>query len=257
MKILENKKYYEIKDNWESYHIDAGLQQKIDLIYSIIPESVVNILDVGCGNGLITNHLGKKYSICGLDRSQAALLFLAVPKVNASANHLPFKNDSFDLVFSSELLEHLDDSTLSASVEEVQRVARSYLIISVPNQEMLRKNSLKCPSCGLSFNVSYHLQTFSKARLMNLFSKFECLNIKEVGLKWRRYIPFLLTIRQKLGNGWFKIPPNRKVMCPRCENTKFAPFKLNPIILFCDGINKLLTRRHPYWLVAFYKKRDL
>lgn len=256
MKILENKKYYEIKENWESYQIDDGLQQKIEFIQSIIPGSVETILDVGCGNGLITNKLATKYHIFGLDRSQTALRFLTVPKVNASANNLPFKNNSFDLLFSSELLEHLNADTLSASVEDIQRVSNSYLIISVPNQEMLRKNSLKCPACGLIFNVSYHLQSFSKTRLMNLFSEFECIDIQEIGLKWRRYIPFLLNIRQKLGNGWFKISPHRQVMCPKCENTDFAPFKLNPIIFFCDGINKILTRRRPYWLVALYKRRD-
>lgn len=255
MNSFDNKKYYEIEENWEKFKVDAELQQKIDLILSIIPKDVRNILDVGCGNGLITNELGARYSAIGLDRSQVALSYVTGSKINAQANILPLQSKSVDLVFSSELLEHLNDKVLQASIQEMQRVAKSYLLVSVPNQEMLQKNALKCPICKTIFNVSYHLQSFNHQRIKNLFTEFVCTEIHEVGPKWRRYVPFLLSIRQKLGNGWFKIPPNRKVMCPNCENTDFPKFKMNPIIFICDGVNKILKRRRPYWLLAIYLRK--
>jgi len=254
MNTIDNKSYYEIEENWEKFKVDAGLKQKIDLIQSIIPRDVRTILDVGCGNGIITNELGAKYQIYGLDRSQAALQYVFVPKINSHANILPLHSQSIDLVLSSELLEHLNDEILLASIQEMQRVAKSYLLISVPNREMLQTNALKCPKCNTVFNVSYHLQSFNHERLASLFTEFVCTEIYEVGPKWRRYLPLLLNIRQKLGKGWFKLPPHRKAMCPNCENTEFPQFKMNPIIFFCDGINKLLTPRRPYWLVALYKR---
>lgn len=253
--MLDNKNYYEIEENWEKFKVDAGLQQKIDLIQSMIPAEVETILDVGCGNGLITNELFIKSNVFALDRSLAALGYVRTPKINAQANFLPVKSASVDLVLSSELLEHLDDSVLREAIDEIQRVASSYIIISVPNQEMLQKNALKCPRCHTVFNVSYHIQTFDHERITKLFSEFTCTEIHEVGEKWRRYVPVLLNIRQKFGNGWFKIPPHRQVMCPNCENRDFPQFKSNPIIFICDGINKLLTQRRPYWLVALYKPK--
>jgi ubiquinone/menaquinone biosynthesis C-methylase UbiE len=255
--MFDNKKYYEIDENWEKFKVNAGLQQKIDLIQSMIPAEVDTILDVGCGNGLITNELFIKSNVFALDRSLAALHYVRTPKINAQANFLPVKSASVDLVFSSELLEHLEDSALREAINEMQRVARSYVIISVPNQEMLKKNTLKCPECDTIFNVSYHFQKFNPNRLKNLFSEFTCTEIHEVGPGWRRYIPLILHIRQNWGNGWFKIPAHRQVLCPSCENRQFQPFKMNPIIFFCDGINKILTRRRPYWLVALYKRKVL
>lgn len=255
METFDNRKYYEIEQNWEHFKIDQGLQQKIDLIHSIMPQKIDSILDIGCGNGLITNNLLMKYNVLALDRSQAALQFVNAPKVNAEANFLPIKSKSIHLVFSSELLEHLNDKIFQMTINEIQRIAKNYVLISVPNQEMLQKNAVKCPNCDTVFNVSYHFQTFDPNRLRNLFSEFTCTEIREVGPGWRRYVPVLLNIRQQWGNGWFKIPPQRKVLCPNCENSQFPPFKMNPIIFFCDGLNKILIRRRPYWLVALYKKR--
>ncbi|MFZ5516982.1 MAG: class I SAM-dependent methyltransferase [Candidatus Zhuqueibacterota bacterium] len=256
MNTQDNKKCYEIADNWDTFRMDEHLQSKIDLIEAMIPSDVTSILDVGCGNGLITNPLGRRFAIRGLDRSFAALQYVDVPKINGQADALPLSSSSVDLILSSEMLEHLDDSLLRAAIQEMQRVASKYLIISVPNNELLAKNAMKCPRCSTVFNVSYHFQSYTRQRLEKLFSEFHCLKIAEVGKPWRRYIPFLLKIRQELGHGWFPIPPRRIVMCPNCENTQFPKFKMNPIIFLCEGMNKLLTRRRPNWLVALYQRKS-
>ena len=253
--MVDNEKYYELDENWQSFKMDLQLQQKIDFIRSKIPDTVHKILDVGCGNGLITNVLADAFKILGLDRSVAALKYLSVPAIRGNVNVIPIKTKSIDLVLCSEVLEHLDDDILYDSIQEIERVAKDYILLTVPNQEMLEKNGLKCPQCGVIFNVSYHLQSFDHARLRNLFVNFTCIEIHEIGKKWRRYVLFLLKIRQQWGNGWFKIPPNRKVMCPNCENTDFPKFKMNPIIFICDGVNKILKRRRPYWLLALYLRK--
>ena len=254
MDTIDNKKLYEINENWKKFQLDQRMKEKIEILHSIIPDNVESILDVGCGNGLITNVLRQKFKIIGLDRSFAALKFVQGLKVSGNITNLPLKSNSVDLTMASELLEHLDDKTLNDALGEIQRIAKTYILISVPNREMLEKNAIKCPKCNTVFNASYHVQSFDPERLRTIFSVFKCLKIIEFGLGWRRYVPFLLKIRQDLGDGWFKIPPTRTVMCPNCDNTTFPKFKMNPIIFICDGINKFVSPRRPYYLIALFER---
>ncbi|MBC8185982.1 methyltransferase domain-containing protein [candidate division KSB1 bacterium] len=176
-------------------------------------------------------------------------------KVNSDITALPIKSNSIDLLLTSEVLEHLENEALEKAVTELQRSAGKYILITVPNHEMLAKNALKCPKCNSVFNASYHVQSFTTERLQHIFPGFKCLKVTEFGPGWRRYVPSLLKIRHNRGNGWFKIPPSRTVMCPNCENTTFPKFKMNPIVFVCDGINKFTSPRRPYYLIALYERK--
>jgi len=109
----------------------------LKIIKKINPES---ILDVGCGEGftldtLRKNKIGKK--IIGIDNSKESIRIgkILFPKVkinHASIYDMPFPNNSFDLVICTEVLEHL--KTPSLAIEEVKRVSRGNILISVPNE---------------------------------------------------------------------------------------------------------------------------
>ncbi len=256
MDTIDNKKLYEIRENWQEFKLDKNMQDKIDVLLTFIPDDVKFIVDVGCGNGLITNALKQHFEIVGIDRSIAALKFVKNLKVNSDITSLPIKLNSIDLILASEVLEHLENEVLEKAVAELQRSAGKYILITVPNHEMLAKNTLKCPKCDSVFNASYHVQSFTAERLQNIFPNFNCLKITEFGPGWRRYVPWLLKIRQNRGNGWFNIPPTRTVMCPNCENSTFSKFKMNPIVFICDGINKFVCPRRPYFLIALYERKN-
>ncbi|MEM6641576.1 MAG: methyltransferase domain-containing protein [Bacteroidota bacterium] len=78
-------------------------------------ESNASILDVGCGNGIISMHLGRLgYNVLGVELSEDAL---EVAKKNNDLKNVEFRKEnaenlkieglSFDVVICSEVLEHL------------------------------------------------------------------------------------------------------------------------------------------------------
>ena len=92
------------------------------------------ILDVGCGNGTFTYYFQKIYKqTYGVDASIFQLETNGCSKLICStAYKLPFKNSSFDLVFSANLFHHLKNPVLA--IQEMKRVSRRFLAFIEPNR---------------------------------------------------------------------------------------------------------------------------
>jgi len=100
------------------------------------------ILDVGAGEGFTLemfrkNNVGEKLE--GIEYMDDALKLAKKlhPKVKIKKGNiyeLPYSANSFDLVICNEVLEHLDDPQKALS--ELKRVAKKYLILSVPNEPL-------------------------------------------------------------------------------------------------------------------------
>lgn len=94
------------------------------------------VLDVGCGTGNLLRSTGKRYpnvDLVGLDpdpkalaraRRKARRAGLAERLDRGFAQELPYPDDSFDRVFSSLMLHHLDSASKNALLAEVHRVLR-------------------------------------------------------------------------------------------------------------------------------------
>ena len=104
------------------------------------PLKAETVLDAGCGEGftmdkLLKNDVGKK--IEGIEYTKDAIdfgkkLFPNLVFKQGSVYDLPYKNNSFDLVVCTEVLEHLEDP--SKALREMLRISKKYLVISVPNE---------------------------------------------------------------------------------------------------------------------------
>jgi len=98
------------------------------------------ILDIGCGDGVLSYLFAKEGGIVsGVDYSDIAIKFAKEKTKNynidfrqGSAYKLPFKDHSFDIIYSSDVIEHLED--VSAYLSEMKRVAKkgAIIIISTP-----------------------------------------------------------------------------------------------------------------------------
>ena len=61
-------------------------------------------------------------------------------------------------------------------------------------------------------------------------------------------------LRQRLGGRWYQVPAGRIVMCPDCGKTDFPRQAYNLASFLCDGLNRVLSRRHPYWLYVLLER---
>ncbi len=106
-------------------------------VKSLKPES---ILDVGSGEGFTlarfhTEKIGKKLE--GIEYMKEALelgkkLHPHIQTKPGNIYKLPYKDNMFDLVLSTEVLEHLDEP--GKGLKELIRVSKKYVLLTVPNE---------------------------------------------------------------------------------------------------------------------------
>ncbi len=92
----------------------------INLVRKFLPKNVnPNILDAGCGTGMIFSHLESYGTVVGIDLSKEALKFCHErrlrPLIHGNLTKLPFKNESFDLIVALDILEHIEKHENAAS----------------------------------------------------------------------------------------------------------------------------------------------
>jgi len=254
---VDSPEYYE--RHWQANRLtmSAELEEKIRLLEALIPSDVRTLLDVGCGNGLITNALGQRYAVTGVDRSPAALTHVHGPTLCASADQIPVPDRAFDMVLSSELLEHLPEAVLAGAVREMGRIARRYLLIAVPNREYLRKRFTRCHACGLEFHAYLHQHAFTPERLDALFPEFQRQATRTCGVREVPSHPVLDTLRQRGGQHWY-VPDDLR--CPTCDQP-ITPLKRSlprqVIGRAADALNllyRLTVPSEPFWLLALYER---
>ncbi len=148
---------------------------KIKKIFEVTGlSSDARILDVGCGNGYFTYYFAKTNPTVGIDNSETMLQQNPNKDlVLGSAADLPFKDDSFDLVFCSNLLHHLEDP-LNA-LQEMKRVSRKFVAVSEPNSlnpgMFLFEIIVEEERAALKFHLGHLKQLFGKSGLKLLYAK--------------------------------------------------------------------------------------
>ncbi len=257
---MDSLEYYE-KFDWDNAKLDQKIRNKISLIIDAIPNEVKSITDVGCGDGTISNKLDEKFNVTAIDRSFNALKYVKTKKIQASADQLPVKSNSTDLVFSSEMIEHLPEDIFVNAVVEIKRISRKYIFLTFPNNENIEKQVTRCIKCGYNFNKSYHLRSININTIKHLFPEYKVVTQFEYGMKIRDYNRVLSTLKHKLTPSTAWIPsfwtPNQKrtTMCPNCGHEFEIPYKFNLLAYSFDILNILISKKRPYQLCVLLERK--
>lgn len=199
-------------------------KERIDNTLRLVPPDCASVLDVGCGDGRVTNLLTSRCArVVGLDVSTEALRHLTASGVLGTIERLPFPDKTFDLVLSSEVLEHLPYAVYLQALEEIGRCAEKYILITVPNNEDLRENSIVCPACTCRFHSSRHVRSFDSTRLEDLFRQFKLCYLMKCSMT-RVYPKTMIRAGRLLGvvpqEPHTPFPPT--ALCPQCGYTAQA-----------------------------------
>ena len=119
-------------------------RKRVDFIARVLKDQLTpqaRILDVGCGNGVISRHLGRLgYNVLGIDVSEKTIeqakTLTTLPNVRfekLSAEELVASGVKYDAVICSEVLEHLSNPGSLLDVLYQSLAENGKLIVTVPN----------------------------------------------------------------------------------------------------------------------------
>ena len=156
----------------------ATFERTLDELFALAdPQS---LLDVGCGEGVLVERWARRLHgkrVVGIDlddptlhaewtRRSAANLEYRVMK----AENLPFADGEFDVATAIEVLEHVPDP--EHTVAEMARVARRWLLVSVPREPLWRAlNMARGAYLRDLGNTPGHLNHWSKRSFVALLER--------------------------------------------------------------------------------------
>jgi ubiquinone/menaquinone biosynthesis C-methylase UbiE len=264
---------------WEKVKALERLDSVLETILQVTKnKDTFSLLDVGCAEGWLLdkiNNLNLHAFYVGVDVSSANINKAKLKKngnwVLCDAENLPFKNDAFQIVICSEVLEHVLHP--QKCLNEIQRVVQYYVILTTPVVgspillDMLRynnlalKNSKQIRSYFKTYGTSYvlkkvgsHINCFTLSILRKLYSKyFTEIFVKGISFNFPLLIYFLkifplysIQLHMKLQKRIFKHLPLFSIALP--IGNEFAIILLRKIRKEKRINKRLISKLHnPYF----------
>lgn len=197
-----------------------------DRIHGYSSSQGLKVLDIGCGNGYVLSRYARHGAdVTGVDltatavelsRKRFALEGLPGQFVEIDGHHLPFPDNTFDIVCSMGVLHHIANP--APTVSEMYRVMKPggrlivmlYHRYSWKNLVLLRMRRLLDPKySGKTHQQALNMNdgddcplamVYSRGEAAALFSKFSGLTFSLTQLSWKQFLmpPPLVSLAQRL-----------------------------------------------------------
>lgn len=140
MRKQVNREHY-VFNNYMRLPRWNSLWYQLDIIMSLKPQTV---LEIGPGPGFfktLGEHVGLHIETVDLDPELD-------PDYVASVNNLPLAGGSFDVTCAFQVLEHMPFETALLALDELARVARTHVVISLPDSRRTWRYLTHIPRLG-------------------------------------------------------------------------------------------------------------
>ena len=165
--------------------------------------NVNSILDAGAGEGFTLEYLrkrniGKTYE--GIDFFGKAVeigtkIHPNITLKKESVYEMQYKNNSFDLVLSTEVLEHLEEP--KKALKEIFRVSKKYVLLSVPNEPIfMGSNFLRGKNWSRFGNDIEHINHWTFWSFENFVKKYAGVKLQVLSKKYP--FPWTMLVLEKI-----------------------------------------------------------
>ena len=162
-------------EKWPAFQ-NRRLQTTVKLLEEALADGLDKpcILDVACGEGVITSEIKKRFrhaDVCGIDYSISAIEAASRPKNEieyavGDAYRLPYAAESFDVVILNNIWEHVPDPLrLLAGVKLVIKPG-GHVIISTPSRYRFRNMVRVCLGLPVVFMSKLHVTEYSVGQVL-------------------------------------------------------------------------------------------
>jgi SAM-dependent methyltransferase len=253
------REYYDRGCIWaKNYWNDEQLARAKKTV-ALLPRDSWSILDVGCGAGIVTREFKHLFPyVVGIDFASEPLTQIrdiGIAAIQGDVCFLPIKDQSFDAIVATELIEHLSETGRRRTLKEMARVTRRYILITVPYREVLEQGQVKCAECGCVFHAYRHTMSFHEQDMRKLLDpEFRVVAIEKFGPSSKR-IPRPYFMLAQIFGGYAEA--NRiTVICPQCGNRDRYVNHRNAMTRILLGTPRrfLPLAKRPSWMAVLYER---
>lgn len=204
---------YAVAEHRDSAFQQRRFQETLGLLSSVLPQpgAGLRILDLGCGEGHITEAIRQRWAqaeICGFDYSLSAIQtaqrqYPSIEFAVADAYAIPYGPATMDATVMNNLWEHLPDPLRLLS--QVRRVLKpgGYVMVSTPSRYRFHNLLRAISGKPIAFMSKHHVTEYTVGQVIEQlrFGGFEVIasqstRIATTDLSWKWRLA-------KAGLGWW------------------------------------------------------
>jgi len=243
----------------QGHETESERARTADLL-RLTPAGYKSVLDAGAREGYYSRLLTERFeAVTAIDMNPLHPSTMdSIRWVRGDLTRLPFPDNCFDVVFCSEVLEHIPK--LEKACSEIIRVARHQALIGVPYRQDIRLGRTSCESCQGTNPPWGHVNSFDEKKLETLFTPLRAVERSFVWTNDEHTSALAAWLMDRAGNPWGVYDSQER--CGHCGAKLSRPASTSTIQrLFAasaSALNRLqrrFTRPHANWIHLLLEKK--